>query len=153
MEFLRTTALLQSQRFNAVEEVLIAAWLETKQNKFGSCNEPISHSQAVESCEVLQSVRQSVAQRRALGGMETGKSQSGCTGRGLRNHRRHCVAWRRRGDSQSIAGTTTGQELSLSTGAKSRYPETQGRYSATRNRDGSRSRSANCHEAGAGTYL
>ena len=36
---------------------------------------------------------------------------------------------------------------------ESRYPETEGRYSATGNCDGSRSRSTNCDEAGAGTYL
>jgi hypothetical protein len=27
-------------RFNTVEEVSIAAWLETEQNKFGNCREP-----------------------------------------------------------------------------------------------------------------
>jgi hypothetical protein len=41
---------------------------------------PISHSQAVESCEVLQSVRQGMAHGRALGGMETGKNQRGAPG-------------------------------------------------------------------------
>jgi hypothetical protein len=28
------------KRFKAVEEVSIAAWLETERNKFGSCREP-----------------------------------------------------------------------------------------------------------------
>ena len=59
----------------AVEEVLIALWLETKQNKFRQLQRTLYRTaKQSKAVKFLQSVRQSVAQRRAPGGMETGKA-------------------------------------------------------------------------------
>jgi RNA-directed DNA polymerase len=96
--------------------------------QFGTCRRTLYRTaKQSKAGEVLQSARQGVAHRRAVGGVAIQvKSNRGAAGRGWRDHRRHRVARRRRVRcSADCRSELRAKDLSLSCSAEGGHPQAE----------------------------